>query len=438
MIPFSILSGQLLSAGEKIQEVSILDVSRIGFTFRLPRQWHGSWDTLELHVYCRRDSDYHVIVLHDVLCEMEQETEFFTLYRVECNQSDYKQVMADFMAEYSQYISLKLAEDDGQLAQTLTGYPAHQDTIFASHWDVQRRDWFSNRQPDAEWQTAMHDMPELAIALDRPELWEKYLAMSVADFLTWYWTSNGLNRHPIAKKQISCLYLGNAYCSKLFPTRQKLRLLIEKTKRERLQAVLVTAPLRECKVEAARCWLDRLPKQPMEIVCNDWGMLELVKQAGFVPVLGTLLNKRRKDARMHYKIGMASHQAQLQQTAVHTDFYRDWLKRTYHVETISFETCGYIPVLTQGADVYAPFYQMNTAGHCTLYAACHNGSRGRQTQETDCPQYCRECAFLYPDHLHMIGWYNSLFGADLRMFTDGAYLNGFLRQKPRRIIIQLL
>lgn len=76
MIPFSILSGQLLSAGEKIQEVSILDVSRIGFTFRLPRQWHGNWDAMELHVYCRRDSAYRVIVLHDVLCEMEQETEF--------------------------------------------------------------------------------------------------------------------------------------------------------------------------------------------------------------------------------------------------------------------------------------------------------------------------------------------------------------------------
>lgn len=438
MIPFSILSGQLLSAGEKIQEVSILDVSRIGFTFRVPRQWHGNWDMIELHVYCRKDSAYRVITLHDVLCELEQETEFFTLYRVECDQAEYKQIVTEFMAEYSQYISLKLADDDGQLAQTLTGYPARKDTAFASHWEAQKHNWFSNRQPDAEWQTAMHDMPELAIALDRPELWETYLAMPAADFLTWYWTSNGLDRHSMAKKQISCLYLGNAYCSKLFPTRRELHLLIEKMKREQLQAVFVTAPLRECEVEASRLWLESLPKQQIEIVCNDWGMLELVKQAGFVPVLGTLLNKRRKDARLAYKNGMASHQDQLQKTAVHADFYRDWLKRTYLVETISFETCGYIPALTQGADVYAPFYQMNTAGHCTLYAACHNGSRGRQTQETNCPQYCRERVFLYPDHLHMIGRYNSLFGADLRIFTDGAYLNGLLRQKPRRMIIQLL
>lgn len=66
-----------------------------------------------------------------------------------------------------------------------------------------------------------------------------------------------------------------------------------------------------------------------------------------------------------------------------------------------------------------PFYQTNTAGHCTLYAVCHNGSRGRQTAEDDCPQYCRKRVFLYPDHLHMIGRYNSLVRRDLRILTTG-------------------
>ena len=438
MIPFSILSGHLLSAGEKIQEVSILDVSRIGFTFRVPRRWQKEWDAIELHVYCRKDGAYRIVVLHDVCCDIEQKTEFFILYRVECRQSDYKQVVTDFMTEYSQYISLKLAEDDGQLAQTLTGYPAHKDTVFASNWDAQRRDWFSTVQPDAGWQAGMHDMPELAIALDRPELWETYLAMSIADFLTWYWTSSGLQRHPIAKKQISCLYLGNAYCSKLFPAKRELYHMFKKAEREQLQLVLVTATMRECEVETARHWLNSLPNRHIEIVCNDWGMLELVKQAGFVPVLGTLLNKRRKDVRLAYKTGMAAHQAQLRETAVHAAFYREWLEQTYGVKTVSFEICGYIPKLTPDADVYAPFYQMNTAGHCTLYAACHNGSRGRQTEEINCPRYCRERVFLYPDHLHMIGRYNSLFGADLRIFADEAYRNDVFKQKPRRWIINML
>ena len=119
MIPFSILSGHLLSAGEKIQEVSILDVSRIGFTFRVPRQWQKEWDAIELHVYCRKDSAYHTIVLHDICCDIEQETEFFVLYRIACNQPEYKQAVTDFIAEYSQYVSLKLEEDAEPVAHTM-------------------------------------------------------------------------------------------------------------------------------------------------------------------------------------------------------------------------------------------------------------------------------------------------------------------------------
>ena len=438
MIPFSILSGQLLAAGEKIQEVSVLDLSRIGFTFRVPRQFHTDWDAIELHVYSQKDSMYRTIVLHDISCEIEQKTEFFVLYRAETNQTDYKQAVTELMEEYSQYISLKLEEDAGTLAQTLTGYPAQKDSIFAENWHVQKYDWFSNMQPDAEWKAGMPDMPELAIALDRPELWGQYLALPMADFLAWYWASNGLDRHPIAEKQISCLYLGNAYCSKLFPEEPELHQILAKAEQEQLKIVLVTAMMRECEVETRKHWLDRLPKRKWEIVCNDWGMLELVKQAGCVPILGTLLNKRRKDARLAYKIGMTPHEEQLRETAVHAAFYQKWLEQTYGVKTSSFETCGYVPVLTQNADLYAPFYQMNTAGQCTLYATCHNGSRGRQTEEINCPQYCRERVFLYPDHLHMIGRYNSLFGADMRIFTDGAYLRDILGQKPRRLIIHML
>ena len=213
---------------------------------------------------------------------------------------------------------------------------------------------------------------------------------------------------------------------------------MHKARSENLQPVLVTSMLREHDVPRAQDWLRHLPEQNMELVCNDWGMMELVKRAGHTPVCGTLLNKRRKDARLAYKTGMAAHRDQLRQTAVQAGFYRAWLRRTYGVETISFEACGYVPDLTPNADVYAPFYQTNTAGHCTLYAVCHNGSRGRQTAEDDCPQYCRERVFLYPDHLHMIGRYNSLFGADLRILTDGTYLDAFLSKKPRRIVINLL
>ena len=100
MIPFSILSGQLLAEGNSIQEISILDVSRIGFPFRVPKSFHKSWDAIRLQFYCRKDSTYRAVVLRDVFCEMQQETEFFAVYRVETNQSDYKEAVTQLMAEF--------------------------------------------------------------------------------------------------------------------------------------------------------------------------------------------------------------------------------------------------------------------------------------------------------------------------------------------------
>ena len=38
----------------------------------------------------------------------------------------------------------------------------------------------------------------------------------------------------------------------------------------------------------------------------------------------------------------------------------------------------------------------------------------------ECPKFCKDYAFLYPDHLIMIGRYNSLFALDSRIFEDGS------------------
>ena len=41
----------------------------------------------------------------------------------------------------------------------------------------------------------------------------------------------------------------------------------------------------------------------MEIQVNDWAMAEMIKEKSLlIPVLGILLNKRRKDPRLHYKL----------------------------------------------------------------------------------------------------------------------------------------
>ena len=44
---------------------------------------------------------------------------------------------------------------------------------------------------------------------------------------------------------------------------------------------------------------------------------------------------------------------------------------------------------------------------------CTKGSRGAQTPVRECSGFCEKQAFLYPEHLRMVGRYNSLFGVDL-------------------------
>ncbi len=82
----------------------------------------------------------------------------------------------------------------------------------------------------------------------------------------------------------------------------------------------------------------------------------------------------------------------------------------YNVSRIEYELCGYeINYAKQSASLNLPFSQTNTAGHCTLYALCKNGDREFQEEVKACPKYCESYALIYPEHLQMLGKYNSLF-----------------------------
>lgn len=169
-------------------------------------------------------------------------------------------------------------------------------------------------------------------------------------------------------------------------------------------------------------------KVTLEIQVNDWAMAEMLKgKVLFVPVLGILLNKRRKDPRLHYKtetmaqIGAETESKFLEENSLNADFYRKYLEKEYGIVRYEWESCGYDMALPPGKNsLHLPFYQTNTSQYCTLYAKCMTGERGKQKLAEECPKFCKDYAFLYPDHLMMIGRYNSLFALDSRIFEDGS------------------
>ena len=86
---------------------------------------------------------------------------------------------------------------------------------------------------------------------------------------------------------------------------------------------------------------------------------------------------------------------------------------------MEWESCGYEQKFPDPAakmkvenHLHLPFYQTNTSQYCTLYAGSAYGDRSVQHLLTSCDKRCEWQAYLYPQHLEMVGRYNSLFGRD--------------------------
>lgn len=343
-------------------------------------------------------------------------------YAVFAEEERYRTCVEQLILQYDRYIHLRLSCEDGELAEALTGYPAKEDGIFAQNLEEQKRGWFQNSITEKN-RTAVPKKEtyetELAVELDRPELYSKYLSMEFHDFMKWYWKENAAEMMEETEVLPGRIYVGNAFCHCLFPEQKTLFMILEKAWRESLDVTVTSPYLREFMIESVEKLLEELTdwckkhRTSLEIIANDWGMLELLKgrQNVLKPCLGTLLNKRKKDPRMKYKKGNTE---LLSENSLNAGFYREYLKREFGIERYEWESCGYGQKFPAGKNsIHVPFYQTNTSQYCTLYAFCKNGDRGRQELPEKCPGYCRENVFLYPKHLNMAGRYNSLFALDL-------------------------
>ena len=77
----------------------------------------------------------------------------------------------------------------------LTGYPAEQENIHFETFAAQKQAWFQEPDNLPDFSFLNTNTPELAIELDRPELYTSYLNMNFSDWLSQYWASNQLSWH---------------------------------------------------------------------------------------------------------------------------------------------------------------------------------------------------------------------------------------------------
>ena len=116
--------------------------------------------------------------------------------------------------------------------------------------------------------------------------------------------------------------------------------------------------------------------------------------------------------------------------------FREWLAEL-GVTRFEYEACGYLPSIAPGGhSLHLPFYQTNTSHACPLAAACLDLDPGQAVP--DCHHICETHARLYPDELHMIGRYNSLFALDPSILANPARLSRFLASGIDRLVVNLL
>ncbi len=446
MIPFGLLAGYWGT-----MEVRITALAEEGFQIRLahPASETQKQEMLELAFYNYDTASYHRLLIRDACLMREKREEFFTIYTFATELEAYRREVQRLAMQYGRYIRWKTEGDDAALAEEMTGYPAREDALHFESLEEQKQVWFAPihentfeeiRRGAGEGNPLVK--PELALEIDRPAWYEEYLKLDASAFFTMYFRENQIA--PALDFQPDRLYFGNAFCPHLFPSEHTLQKLMEKARREHFAVTLVFPVLHERKRQETGHLLEMLDhwcgqhQETLEIVVNDWGTAALAaERKNFTVSLGILMNRRKKDPRMKYKQG---NDALFHQNSLNAEFYQTYLKENFGIGRYEWESCSCPQTFPSGENsLHFPFYQTNMSQHCTLYAECVNGSRGAQWQAADCPRYCEQQAFLYPEHLQMAGRYNSLFALDSALLQNPAEMGrAYAAHGVKRFVLNLL
>ena len=309
----------------------------------------------------------------------------------------------------ARYVEIRAGKGASAYGHATTAYPIELDEVFPASLEAAREAWFSRLPP-----LRPGDACALAVALNCRELWELYLSTPAASFWDGYARIRRIPRHILPERKPDRLYIGNPHCRLVFPDEAALEALLAKANSEGLAVTLVTAELRSGDEERADRLLALAAKHHLEAEINDWGMLWRAQpfKDEIILLLGTRLNRRRKDPRMQWKAGFAGREALLSGNALNGGGYRAFLAGL-GVQRFEYESCGLPNRLPEApCSLHLPFYQTNTSLWCPIHALCTRGDRGAQHPVEACPRWCESNVLLYPEHLRMLGRWNSLLALD--------------------------
>lgn len=378
-------------------EARILKISPEGFTFRVSEKIQHI-TSLNIVFYSFDDYRYKELKLEDYTLLGEDEEEFYVKYRIAVNDSVYINNVKGIFKDYTKYIMLKNFGYENEFSEAMVGYPAEEDENFYVYYDNQKKDWMEEIIEKENFDNIF----EMAIKIDNHILYNEYLRRDIKSFQEYYYKMNYIKSLGTFNKGIDRIYIGNEFCHNLFPKEDMLIEILEKSIADKVEVTVCFTYLRENYIDKNRKIIEKIysfcikNKKQIEIIINDWGMLSLIKNKEdyLKPVLGVLLNKRKKDPRYNYKKGYNENKKLIGKNSLNSSSFREFLKER-NIQRYEYESCGYKMEIAEGKhSLQIPFYVTNLSQYCPLNAVCKGGDRGKQRLVKCCAKYCTDYVFI--------------------------------------------
>lgn len=326
-------------------------------------------------------------------------------------------------------------------------YPAERENDFFANYQEQCQSWYSftlNKNENSRFEEAVKGV-ELAFELNQASLYNQFSKLPFNQAIKTNLQELNLENHGIFSKAFSRVYIGSEFCINAMPSEALLLDLMDKAHNEGYKVTIALPFVKEDFLDKVLCMLQKLNDWSsktdviIEAILNDWGIVEYAAHhcSNLQPVLGRLLNKRRKDPRNAWKWKNEQYQNLIKDNSLGSSLFTSFLKG-YRIERYEMEACGYDMSVPEGHhSLHFPFYQTNTSEYCTMYADSTNYNRFHQKLVKECPQYCIEFCGLYPKHLNMIARGNSILGFDNRIFTLPHVLERYISSGIDRLVYSI-
>lgn len=312
--------------------------------------------------------------------------------------------------------------------QTFCDYLYEKDREFYNRYKEQRSVWYEYIDNDEEYDVIMKDV-EMAYFFvdfsDYTKIIENGCRKTIYDNIV----ADGVADKGVFRKEFERVYIGSEFCHNMVPDKVQLKKIMDICIMESYEITIAFPYLLENeikKTDELLATIDETAKAHgirIEIIINDWGMMELVRNyQNLTLVLGRLQNKRKKDPRIEYMWNYKNNSKLFQRNMLNHSLFIEKMKsmgiNRFEVESHMLEN----ECIDGKCSLHFPYYQINTSMYCTMYSECTKLNKFKQNIVYACPKYCDNYVFLYPKHLNIIGRGNSIFGFNNKMFVEKEYL----------------